>query len=402
MNFDFGNGLDRRGTGAEAIEGMGTNPNAPTLPKDGFSAIPMWIADMNFPTAPSVQESIIERTKHPAFGYFRISDEYYRSIIDWHHAHFDIDDLRPEYIGYENSVLGGLVTALCAFTSPGDAVLVHSPTYIGFTNSIRRAGRRIVLSPLVKDEGGTWRMDYEDMERKIAENHIHVVVHCSPHNPTGRAWTREEQLRAAEVFSKHECTVICDEIWADLTLKGARHIPYESVGEETRRHTVALYAPSKTFNIAGIVGAYHVIYDKRLRDRMDSQALMTHYNCMNVLSMQALMGAYCETGDDWLRQLREALTENVRYAHECFMHNFSGFDVAMPEATYMLFIDCSHWCAEHGVTLDQLEAALWDVGVGVQDGRMFNGACHLRMNVALPKVHLEEALDRMEKFVVNK
>ena len=230
---------------------------------------------------PTIQEAIIERTNHPAFGYFNPTDEYFDSIIRWQAKRNGVQGLTKECIGYENGVLGGVVSTLRAYVQPGDAVLVHSPTYIGFTKSIEAAGYRIVHSPLKLDDQGVWRMDFEDMERKLAQNHIHVAVFCSPHNPCGRVWERDEIERAMDIYRQHDCVVISDEIWSDIILPGHKHIPTQSVSEDARMRTVALYAPSKTFNLAGLVGSYHIIYNETLRDRVCAVSNKTHYNEMN-------------------------------------------------------------------------------------------------------------------------
>ena len=174
MKYDFTSILDRRGKDAIAVDAIGAPGFAMTAPKEGFDSIPMWVADMNFPVVPTIQEAMIERAKHPAFGYFFPTEEYYGSIIKWHETRNDVTGLKAEHIGYENGVLGGVVTALNVYCSRGDAVLLHSPTYIGFTGSLTNNGYKIVHSPLVLDENGTWRMDFEDMEKKILENKIHA------------------------------------------------------------------------------------------------------------------------------------------------------------------------------------------------------------------------------------
>ena len=184
MKYDFTSIIDRHGKDAIAVDGLGTWPGfAPDKPADGVDIIPMWVADMNFPTVPTIQEAIIERVKHPAFGYFAPTDAYYNSIIDWHEKRNGVKGLKKEHIGYENGVLGGVVSTLCSFASPGDGGLVHSPTYIGFTMSLSNNGFKIVHSPLYKDEKNVWRMDYADMEKKLQENSIHVAIFCSPTIP---------------------------------------------------------------------------------------------------------------------------------------------------------------------------------------------------------------------------
>ena len=402
MKYDFTSVIDRRGMDAIAVDGLGSMSGfAPDAPKEGFDAIPMWVADMNFPTVPTIPEAIIERAKHPMYGYFRTSDAYYDAIIRWQEEQNGVRGLTKECIGYENGVLGGVISALTAFAAPGDGVLLHSPTYIGFTKSIENNGYKIVHSPLVRDENGVWRMDYEDMDRKLKAEKIHAAVFCSPHNPCGRVWERKELERAMEIYRANDCLVISDEIWSDIILSGNRHIPTQTISEDAKNRTVALYAPSKTFNLAGLVGSYHIIYNGCLRDRIRAKGSKSHYNDMNVLSMHALIGAYRPEGQEWVKELRQVITENVDYACDYIRGHFAGVEVSKPEGTYMLFADCERWCGAHGKTIDQVLKAGWDVGVAWQDGRMFHGKCCIRLNLALPTARVREAFERMDRYVFN-
>lgn len=401
MKYDFTSIMDRVGKDAMAVEALGKSPMAPKPPKEGFDIIPMWVADMNFPTVPTIPEAIIERTKHPAYGYFAPRQEYFDSIIKWHETRNGVTGLTPECIGYENGVLGGVISAMNVYCSKGDNVLVHKPTYIGFTNCLTNNGYHIVHSDLVKDENGVWRMDFDDMEKKIVENKIHAAIFCSPHNPCGRVWERWEIEKAMEIYKKHDVMVISDEIWSDIITTGHKHIPTQSVSEDAKMRTVALYAPSKTFNLAGLIGSYHIIYNEHIRDRVDKESSLGHYNSMNVLSMHALIGAYKPEGYEWVEELREVITGNIDYACNYIKDHFEGVSVARPEGTYMLFVDCTEWCKKHGKTIDDVEKAAWDVGVACQDGRMFHGPCHLRINLALPLSRVQEAFDRLDKYVFN-
>ena len=305
MKYDFTTIMDRRGRDAIAVDSVGKIPGfAPEAPAEGFDLIPMWVADMNFPTAPSITEALHNRIDHPAFGYFSPTDEYYDAIIRWQTTRNGVKGLTKDCIGYENGVLGGLVSALRVMCSPGDNVLVHTPTYIGFTNTLRNNGWNIVHTPLVPDGDGVPRMDYDDMEKKLRDKHIHAAILCSPHNPCGRVWEREELERAYALFKKYDVRVVSDEIWSDLILAGHTHIPSQSISDDARHRTVALYAPSKTFNLAGLVGSYHIIYDRTLRDRIRKESSLSHYNEMNVLSMHALTGAYSPEGAQWVDELR--------------------------------------------------------------------------------------------------
>lgn len=398
MKYDFTTLIDRRGHDAVAVDRLGTE-GAPGAPGEGFDAIPMWVADMNFPVLPTVQEAMTERLSHPAFGYFDPRDEYYDSIIRWQEKRNGMTGLTAECIGYENGVLGGLMSAVQAFAAPGDAILVHSPTYIGFTKSISGGGYRLVHSSLKKDENGVWRMDYEDMDAKLKENQIHLAVFCNPHNPCGRVWERWELLKAMEVYRSNDCLVISDEIWSDIILADHKHIPLQSISDDAKNRTIAFYAPSKTFNLAGLVGSYHIIYNSYLRDRVRAVSSKSHYNNMNVLSMYALIGAYRQEGCEWVDELCQVLTGNVDLACDYIAEHFEGLKVAKPQGTYMLFLDCEEWCRKKDKTMDELLQAGWDVGVAWQDGRPFHGEWSIRVNLALPLKRVQEAFERLRKYV---
>jgi len=403
MKYDFTSILDRKGKDAIAVDAVGM-PGALIrigAPKEGFDVIPMWIADMNFPTCPTITEAIIERASHPAFGYFMARKEYYEEIIAWHEKRNGVTGLTPACIGYENSVLGGVASALAVCAAPGDAILVHSPTYVGFTGLLNNNGYKIVHSPLKQDEAGVWRMDYADMEKKLRENRIHTAIFCSPHNPCGRVWEREELEQALAVYERCGCTVISDEIWSDLIMPGYRHIPTQMINEWARQNTVAVYAPSKTFNLAGLVGSYHIIYNEVLRDKVRARGSKSHYNCANVLSMHALIGAYKSEGYEWVDELCETLAGNIDYTYRYICEHFEGVSTVKPQGTYMMFLDCSGWCKAHGKTIEEVLEAGWDVGVAWQDGRAFLPGDNIRINLALPLSRVQEAMSRLDKYVFH-
>ena len=400
MKFDFTSIMDRHGMDAIAVDCLGL-PNFPGAPKEGFDAIPMWVADMNFATSPSITDAITRRVQHPAFGYFSPRDEYYNAIIDWHKERNGVTGLEKEHIGYANGVLGGVISAMNVLCSKGDNVLVHSPTYIGFTHVLTNNGYNMVHSPLYQDEQGIYRMDFADMEKRIVENNIHTAIFCSPHNPCGRVWERWEIEQAMELFKKYDVFVISDEIWSDLILPGHKHIPTQSISEDAKMRTVAMYAPSKTFNLAGLIGSYRIVYNKWLRDRIGKEASLPCYNEMNVLSMYALIGAYEQTGKEWLEELLQVLDGNIAFACDYIKNHFDGVEATKPEGTYMLFVDCTRWCQSHGKTIDEVIQACHDVGVAIQDGRQFRGPCHLRMNLASPLSRIEEAFHRLDRYVFN-
>ncbi|HIU10911.1 MAG TPA: aminotransferase class I/II-fold pyridoxal phosphate-dependent enzyme [Candidatus Avidehalobacter gallistercoris] len=401
MRYDFETMIDRRGMDSIAAD-MNEN-DFWTLPKGtvraGFDKIPMWIADMNFPTAPAVSKALAERIAHPIYGYFVPRNEYYDAIIRWHQDSHGVTGLEKTHIGYENGVLGGITSALRVLCSEGESILVHSPTYTGFTTQLERNGFRLELSPLKKDGQGIWRMDFEDMERRIRENHIHTALFCSPHNPTGRVWERWELEQAMEIFQRNQVYVVCDEIWSDLVFSGGKHIPLQSISSEARERTIALYSPSKAFNLAGLLGSYHIIYNPWLRDRVKRYSSFSHYNDINVLSMHASIAAYSPEGRDWMEALKVVLERNAQYACDFFETRFPGVEVYRPQATFILLIDCETWCREHGTEFEVLLERGVSVGVIWRDGRAFHVPYGIRLNLALPFDKLQEALNRLERFV---
>ena len=400
MKYDFESIIDRKGKDALAVDALGKSWT-PGLPKEGFDVIPMWVADMNFATVPTVCDAIRERIDHPTFGYFEPRREYFESIIKWQSERNGVSGLLPEHIGSENGVLGAMLSARGTFCSKGDNLLIHGPTYTGFSGSLKNSGYNLVTSPLVHDENGIWRMDFEDMERKIVQYNIHAALFCSPHNPTGRVWERWEIEKAMEVYKANDVFVISDEIWSDILLDGHKHIPTQSVSEDAKMRTIAMYAPSKTFNLAGLIGSYHIVYNKWLNDRLLKEESLSHYNSMNLLSMYALIGAYKPEGYEWVDELCQVLSENVNYGYNFIKENFKGVKIIKPQGTYLLFLDCTEWLEEHNMTIAELRKKGLEVGVDWQDGEAFFLKNAIRMNLALPLSRVKEAFDRLDKHVFN-
>lgn len=395
MKYDFTTVPDRRGKDSLAADSI---PFDGVEVDEGFSTIPMWIADMSFLTPPFVVDAVKNRMDIPGLGYFPIRDEYYDGIISWHKRRKGVTDLKKEYIGYENGVLGGVASAVKAFSAPGDKILIHSPTYVGFTHTLEDLGRPIVHSPLVRDENGVWRMDFEDMDAKIKANRIHLVIFCSPHNPSGRVWEEWEIRKAMDVYAANDCVVISDEIWSDIIMPGYTHVPTQTISADAKNRTLAFYAPSKTFSLAGLVGSYHVVYNRYLRERLERESESTHYNDCNVLSMHALIGAYSDEGNEWTDRMIETIDGNLRYACEFINENFPGVRVMRPQGTYMLYLDCGEWCADHGVNIVELQRRGVKCGVIWQNGEAFIWPDSIRMNLACPFTLVKEAMERLKKY----
>lgn len=395
MNYDFTTILNREGHDALAVDSL---PIQGVKVKEGFTKIPMWVADMNFPVFPGIQSAISKRLQEPHFGYFELPQAYYDSIIRWqkdrHH-----NDVTKEQIGYENGVLGCVSSVLQTFTKENDPILVHSPTYIGFTKTLNNNHRKIIHSSLILDKHQIWRMDYQDMDKKIKEHHIKVCIFCSPHNPTGRVWKKKELEKAMEVYRNNDCIVISDEIWSDLILPGYTHIPTATINEDAKQRTVSIFAPSKTFNLAGLVGSYHVICNQKLRQEILKTEARSHYNSPNILSVHALIGAYTKEGAQWVDELCTVLKTNIELALNTLHTLAPEIQVSIPQGTYMLYLDCTAWLQKHAMDLDTLLRKGIEVGILWQDGRPFEKENTIRMNLALPTKKVEEALKRLQNFV---
>ena len=395
MTFDFTTMLDRRGRDSVAADYI---PIPGAAVREGVTPIPMWIADMSFPVAPPILEAMQRRLDFPSLGYFPTPPAYTDAIIDWQRRRNGVEGLSAEQIGYENGVLGGVSTAIAMLTAPGEKILLHSPTYVGFTHVLENTGRVAVHSALKRDAAGVWRMDYEDMAKKLEEHRIHLAIFCSPHNPTGRVWERGELERAMEIFAAHDCLVISDEIWSDIIMPGYRHLPTQSVSEDAKNRTIAFYAPSKTFSLAGLVGSYHIIYNAQLRDGLRRRSGATHYNSPNILSVHALIAAYREC-EGWVDEMCRVIDSNHAFACAMIAERFDGVSVMRPQGTYMLFLDCGAWCDRTGVPFPELLRRGVAAGVVWQNGEDFFYPRSIRMNLALPTASLQEAFTRLDREV---
>ena len=392
MKYNFDEVIDRKGTHAVKVE---------RLPKGADKdSLALWVADMDFACAEPILKALHERIDRKIFGYTMYeADECMDAVTGWMKKRYGWEESR-ENLFFCPGVVAAYAALINLLTEPGDGIVLQRPIYYPFTNKANSNGRIPVDNALIY-ENGAYRIDFEDLDRKMADPANKVLVVCSPHNPTGRVWEREEIEKAMEIYKANECVVISDEIWSDLTLPGFKHIPTQSVSKDARERTIALYAPSKTFNLAGLVGSYHIIYNRMLRDRVEKASSLSHYNSPNVLSVHALIGAYRPEGYQWVDELREVLKSNADYAYNYILEHFKGVKLSKPEGTYMLYLDCEEWCKEHDTDMDTLLKAGVAVGVIWQDGRPFHRPYAIRLNLALPHVLVKEAFDRMDKYVFN-
>ena len=372
----------------------------PLFVKDNKDIVPMWVADMDFRTPDCIVDAMAKRLEHHAFGYFKIPQAYFDGIAKWQKERYGVDGVTADQIDYQNGVLGGVSSFVEAYSLPGDWILLNDTCYTGFQSTIANRGRNIVYSP-VKETADGWALDIEDMEKKIIEKKPPIMIFCNPHNPTGHVWSKEEMIAVVELCDKYGMLICSDEIWADFQTGGHKHVPLHTCCPRAKEIVFSMYAPSKTFNLAGLVGSYHVIFNKYLRERMDKVASLSHYNSINVMSMHALVGAYSETGREWVDELLEVLSSNVNYAYDYICKNFKGVKLAKPEGTYMLYLDCEEWCKEHNMSMDDLLKAGVAVGVIWHDGRPFNRPFAIRVNLAVPHSRVIDAMDRLDKYVFN-
>lgn len=384
MKYDFDEQVLRRGTDSYKWDSAAD-----------ADVLPMWVADMDFRTAPVIVEALRRRVEHAIFGYTRVPDSYYDAVIDWfcrRHG-WTID---REWIIYTSGVVPAVSAVIKALTVPGDKVLVQTPVYNCFFSSIRNNGCEMVSSPLVYADH-TYTIDYEDLEGKAADPKVKVMLLCNPHNPAGRVWQREELERIGDICLRHDVTVVSDEIHCELVFPGYRYTPFASISEEFLRHSVTCVSPSKAFNMAGLQIANIVCADASVRVRID-RAINDNEVCdVNPFGVIATQAAYRE-GADWLDQLIEYLYGNYRYMQDFCREHLPQFALTRLEGTYLVWMDCHSLGMESAALEERLlsETKLW-----LNAGTMYGpeGEGFMRWNIACPRAVLKEGLERFQKFV---
>ena len=390
MKYDFNKIINRNNTRSLKYD-FAKERN---MPED---LLPLWVADMDFQTSPEIIEALNKAVSHGIYGYSEGKEEYFDAVYNWYNDNFNWQ-VKKEWLIKTPGVVFAIVLAINALTNEGGSVLIQNPVYYPFTEVIIDNNRKLVNNSLVRN-GKKYEIDFEDFEKKIKENNVKLFILCSPHNPVGRVWKKWELEKIGDICLKHNVKIVSDEIHSDFVYPENKHIVFSSLDEKYQNITITCTAPTKTFNLAGLIGSYHIIYNEALRDRVEARGSKSHYNEMNVLSMHALIGAYKQEGYEWVDELCQVLTENVRFACDYIAAHFKGVTVSKPQGTYMLFLDCTQWCEDHGQSMDELLQAGWNVGVGWQDGRPFYGEHHIRMNLALPKCRVTEAFERLDRYV---
>ena len=354
--------------------------------------LPMWTADMDFSCPPAVIEALKSRLEHPIFGYYTLPERYKQSIINWHKNRFDSvlteDDIIPVA-----SVLSGVAMAIQALTCEGDSVLVPTPGYHAFFNAINNNHRKLVTCPL-HCSGSTFSMNLKQIEDVIRRENVKLFILCSPHNPTGRIWQEEELSELAEVCYRNSVYLVSDEIHADMTLTHQFTPFFKKANSHKEKIAIALYAPTKTFNIAGLCTAYAVIKDADIQKRFQDALLASGLKVKNTLGIEAIMAAY-ENCSDWVNALQEYLLGNAQFAVDYIQNNIPGLEAYVPEATYFLWIDFSRT----GLSMDEFIFKLeTEAHVVVTRGDEFldGGEHRVRLVYACPRLTLQDALCRIK------
>lgn len=384
MKYDFDTITPRRGTLSykwdSAAEGV----------------LPMWVADMDFKTAPAIIEALHKRVDNGIFGYTLVPDEYYDAVTSWFsRKHGWVID--RNMMIYTSGVVPAISAIIKALSSPGDKVVVQTPVYNCFFSSILNNGCEIVNNSLIK-RGDSYDIDFDDLDRKLSDNKVPLMLLCNPHNPAGRVWSREELKRIAEICRRHDVTVISDEIHCEFVFDGYKYTPFANVAKEAGCKCVVCVSPSKAFNIAGLQIANIVAPDESTRQKIDKAININEVCDVNPFGVIATIAAYND-GEEWLAQLLDYIRGNYEYMKDFCSKYLPNFPIAKLEATYLVWMDCTVL----GLKSDELEEKLVeDVNLWLNAGTMYgteDGEGYMRWNIACPRSVLDDGLHRFLSFV---
>lgn len=388
--YNFDTIIDRRGTDALKLEVLQERYGRADL-------LPMWVADMDFESPSCVKEAIIERAKHGIFGYTVPSQAYYSSIINWVDRHHDWK-LKQEWISFIPGIVKGIAFVIDCFTDKSDKVIIQPPVYHPFRIVPTLHKREVVYNELIFD-GVNFRMDFDLLKEQVKEAKVFIL--CNPHNPGGRVWTKEELSTLADLCYENNVMVISDEIHSDLALNGHKHIPFASVSEKAAAISITFMAPSKTFNIAGIVSSFAVVSNEKWRVRFFDYLKASELEEGHIFAYLAAQTVY-QNGDEWLSQLKDYLWENVRFTVDYLQENLPQVKVIEPEASFLIWLDCRQ------LEMSQQELVSFFINeakLALNDGAMFGpgGKGFMRLNIGTPRSNLERALRQLkEAYIAHK
>lgn len=387
MKYDFNEKVERLGSNCIKWDLINRTYNDSEI-------IPLWVADMDFKVPEEIGDAIRERLEHPIFGYSLTPSSYYKAAINWFYKRFCWRVEKP-WMKFAPGVVPGLKTIVAAYTKPGDEIIIQTPVYHPFYNIIKNNGCQVVENPLIYKDG-RYEMDFDNLENVISKK-TKMIILCSPHNPVGRVWTKEELKRVGEICIKNNVLVVADEIHADIVYEPNVHTVFASISEEFADNSIICTAPNKTFNIAGLKTANIIIKNEKLREQYILQMEKDCIEGPTTLGSVAQEAAYT-SGEEWYQDLMKYLTENIDFALDFFEKRIPRIKIRRPEGTYLLWIDCS----ELNMKPEELsDFFLKKCKVWLNDGSMFGhaGAMFQRMNIGTSRVVLKEALERIEREV---
>lgn len=387
-HYNFDEIIDRKGTSCVKYDGLKNAYQG----KENLT--PLWVADMDFATPDFIVEALKKRCEHPVFGYTFDDDEYYEGIQTWLDYKYHWKTER-EWISYIPGIVKGIGLAVQCFTQPGDKVIIQPPVYHPFRLVPTRMGREVVYNPL-KLEDGVYKMDFEQLESLIDKD-CKMLILSNPHNPGGVVWEKEVLVKLAQICSAHGILVISDEIHAEMTYPQFRHHPFATVSEEAAACSVTFMAPSKTFNIAGIVSSYALVPDSRIREKFYSFLEAGELNAGTIFAFTATKAAYTY-GAEWLQQMRSYVIENVNFVDEYLKKNIPQIKVYRPQASFLVWLDCR----ELKLAQPELVQLFEDkAGLALNDGTMFGkeGEGFMRLNIGCPRSILNQALESLKKAI---
>ena len=385
MNYNFDEVIDRSNSDCSKIENL-----KPLFGREDI--IPLWVADMDFKSPPAITRALMKRVEHGVFGYTVQSEDYFNSIINWLNKRYNWI-VSKEDINYLPGVVKGFSIAIEVFTEVGDNIIIQPPVYHPFRLMTKALNRKVVNNPLIL-ENGQYRMDFDGLRKIVSEKSCKMLILCNPHNPGGRVWSEEELKELSEICFENEILVVSDEIHSDLALPGFIHTPFAKVSAEAENNSITLMAPSKTFNIAGIVSSYAVISNKEIRDKYHSFLKKRGLDEGNLFAYTATVSAYNEC-DVWLDEMLNYVQSNVDFVDSYLKNNIPEIKAILPEASFLIWLDC------RSLNLSQNELVKLFVdkaGLALNDGSIFGpgGEGFMRLNVGSPKSILEKALSNLK------
>ncbi len=385
MDYQFDRLTDRRGTGSVKWDIR-------------ENELPMWVADMDFPTAPCIRRALEARVSHGIFGYSDIPDAWYEAYRNWWGNHHGLAFGREDLI-FVTGVIPAISTAVRKFTTPAEKIVVQTPVYNHFFSSIINNGRRVLENPLAYRDG-MFDMDFEDLEEKLSDPLATMMILCNPQNPTGRIWSREHLARVGELCKKHHVLVFSDEIHCDLTAPDREYVPFASVNETCRNNSITAVAPTKTFNIAGVQSAAVIVPEEGLRQRMDRALNTDEVAEPNAFAVDATVAAFSDEGWEWLTALRRYIDGNKQAVYSFLRNELPDVYAVPQDATYLMWLDVSRYTDDS----EQLQRLIRrNTGLWVMPGTAYGGigSKFLRLNVACPKSLVEDGMARLKTALNN-